>query len=312
MEFLFNVDLLLPDKISKFNNKLQIKGKRPVITDKSKRSQLLMIIDEMGAASAKAQGLHIAVTTGDKFVQSEHVIYLMKDECGDKSAVVGILKMGVKKLFLINQEGTQNETLPLCVLDFYVHESKQRIGYGKQLYDFMLKEENILPHFLAIDRPSSKFLAFLRKHYNLFKTIPQVNHFTIFDDFFENRHVIRRNSTEQESNDSSTMTGRTQCQPLSDAPDKYPKKSYPYRTEYEKDFKIHSKYEYDPQRHGNASASTQSLQFNSKDHIILSADSAGAIHAKLTPDGSCASHLLEDSAMKIFGVPSAWLQTSGR
>ena len=33
----------------------------------------------------------------------------------------------------------QREVSPLCVLDFYVHESKQRCGYGKALFEAMLK-----------------------------------------------------------------------------------------------------------------------------------------------------------------------------
>ena len=33
----------------------------------------------------------------------------------------------------------QHEVSPLCVLDFYVHESKQRCGYGKALFEAMLK-----------------------------------------------------------------------------------------------------------------------------------------------------------------------------
>ena len=35
--------------------------------------------------------------------------------------------------------GVQHEVSPLCVLDFYVHESRQRCGYGKVLFEAMLK-----------------------------------------------------------------------------------------------------------------------------------------------------------------------------
>lgn len=58
--------------------------------------------------------------------------------------VVGILKVGCKKLFTYDLTGVQWEMEPLCVLDFYVHESKQRSGCGKLLFDYMLKVINTL------------------------------------------------------------------------------------------------------------------------------------------------------------------------
>jgi alpha-tubulin N-acetyltransferase 1 len=47
--------------------------------------------------------------------------------------------VGVKKLFLYDPTGMVHEKKSLCVLDFYVHESKQRTGLGKQMFDFMLE-----------------------------------------------------------------------------------------------------------------------------------------------------------------------------
>ena len=106
------------------------------------------------------------------------------------------------------------------MLDFYVHESQQRSGHGKRLFEAMIQvgclqelhnpslisslalsppSFSFLPPFLspspslppslpppppqgegvkpcevAIDRPSAKFLSFLRKHYNLQSYINQV------------------------------------------------------------------------------------------------------------------------------------------
>ncbi len=54
-------------------------------------------------------------------------------------SVVGILKVGVKHLYVYDSNGQVHEGTPLCVLDFYVHESKQRLGYGKRLFDTMLE-----------------------------------------------------------------------------------------------------------------------------------------------------------------------------
>jgi alpha-tubulin N-acetyltransferase 1 len=42
-----------------------------------------------------------------------------------------LLKVGVKKLFIRDVHANYYEISPLCVLDFYVHESQQRGGHGK-------------------------------------------------------------------------------------------------------------------------------------------------------------------------------------
>jgi GNAT superfamily N-acetyltransferase len=56
-----------------------------------------------------------------------------------RGSVVGLLKVGRKKLFVFDAAGAYHEMEVLCVLDFYVHESKQRMGCGKALYEYMLK-----------------------------------------------------------------------------------------------------------------------------------------------------------------------------
>ena len=81
----------------------------------------------------------------------------------------------------------QNQVYPMCVLDFYVHESRQRSGCGRKLFEFMLQDLKIQPRLLAIDRPSPKLVAFMRKHYDLAAVIPQVNNYVIYDGFFTNR-----------------------------------------------------------------------------------------------------------------------------
>lgn len=90
------------------------------------------------------------------------------------------------------------------VLDFYVHESRQRAGHGKKLFQSMLDLEGINPNKLAIDRPSEKLVGFLKKHYGkrwvefaryfdfhvnvsptgLERTIPQMNNFVVYEGFF--------------------------------------------------------------------------------------------------------------------------------
>ena len=64
-----------------------------------------------------------------------------------QNKVVGFLKVGTKNLFLFDLESNYHELQPLCVLDFYVHESMQRQGCGKQLFEFMLKVTSNLEYF---------------------------------------------------------------------------------------------------------------------------------------------------------------------
>lgn len=98
--------------------------------------------------------------------------------------------------------GAQHELNPLCVLDFFVHPSQQRKGYGKKLFDFMLRLEKIPAYHLAIDRPSEKSLKFLEKHYNLRNAIPQVNKFVVYQEFFHDRQIPSRNRRNKYNYDS--------------------------------------------------------------------------------------------------------------
>ena len=86
--------------------------------------------------------------------------------------VLGLLKVGVKKLFIRNEMGNIKEISPLCVLDFYVHESVQRNGLGKALFEKMIEYESVKPEKLGYDRPSEKLLGFLAKHYGLKRYVP--------------------------------------------------------------------------------------------------------------------------------------------
>jgi len=172
-------------------------------------------MDVVGKASAVAQTLHTVITSSEKLRTGgdEQSVYFLCDFKANQ--VVGLLKIGRKKLFVYDQQGVQHEVHkkrslvlgfseliptflmncycfpfklnPLCILDFYVHESRQRIGCGKVLFDYMLANEGVDVKHLAIDRPSDKFIYFLRKHYQLTKMIPQVNNFAIFDGFFSQR-----------------------------------------------------------------------------------------------------------------------------
>lgn len=48
----------------------------------------------------------------------------------------------------------------------------------------MLHTEKVKPFQIAYDRPSSKLLSFLKKHYLLVDYIPQNNNFVVFSQYF--------------------------------------------------------------------------------------------------------------------------------
>ena len=85
----------------------------------------------------------------------------------------------------------------MCVLDFYVYDTKQRTGIGRKLFEFMLEvrfsskegsnsmqHEDIKPEKIAYDRPSPKLLNFLQKYYGLKSFVPQSNNFVVFKKYF--------------------------------------------------------------------------------------------------------------------------------
>jgi len=140
-------------------------------------------VDAMGAASAKAQSLGAVITSHTKFARGSDLIYLHITP--SLRRVNAMLRTGRKRLFIRDEVGTIVEIEPSCVLDFYVHESCQRTGIGKQLFDFMLQVEGgQSPARYGYDRPSHKLLAFLSKHYALSTYVPQNNNFVVFRKYF--------------------------------------------------------------------------------------------------------------------------------
>jgi len=177
MEFPFNINELFRNTITKLEGQSLNKGCSP---------NLKTVLDLTGEASQLAQNLHRPVTSANSFINSDQTLYMLIDpkRNNGNGAVLGIIKTGPKKLFLLNRKGVQHEMNLLCILDFYIHESCQRMGLGKMLFDHFLKVEDFDIRRLVIDRPSNKFLAFLQKHYKLHEIIPQVNNFVIFEGFF--------------------------------------------------------------------------------------------------------------------------------
>ena len=101
---------------------------------------------------------------------------------------------------------------PLCVLDFYVHESMQRGGHGRAIFDKMLEMENITPEKLAYDRPSDKLMGFLRKHFHLIKYVPQNNNFVVFDAYWQKDYQAPYSNTNTNSSAYDRFKNNTQQQ----------------------------------------------------------------------------------------------------
>ena len=159
------------------------------------------ILNSMGEASSRAQQLNTTITSAHKFFISNHRIFIKAEQ----NKVLGFIKVGNKKLFLRDRNFNYHEVNTLCVLDFYVHESTQRRGIGKQLFDYMLKFEKKIPTELAYDRPSDKLLSFLNKYFGLNNYIPQNNNYVVFYEFFDlisntNNNITYDNDTNRAIN----------------------------------------------------------------------------------------------------------------
>jgi len=192
-----NITAFRQEEISRLNYSLPRRyhsaydSRRGAAVVYSRGEKIQLIIDRLGIKSAEAQSLVSSITSFLQMtVGNEQSIYILREN----ELVLGFIKVGYKPLFIMDQNGNQSETRPLCVLDFFVMEQFQRQGCGRRLFEFMLQDLSLHPAQLAIDRPSSKFKSFLRKHYNLVGSVPQINNFVIFDGFFRyNKPKTRRN-----------------------------------------------------------------------------------------------------------------------
>ena len=171
------------------------------------------LINELGVASSKAQGLKRVITTYSEVSGSDNHLYIKVSDDG-KSAI-GFCKVGYRRLFLWDHLGEQHELNLLCLLDFYVCSQIQRRGYGKQLIDRMLKDENIEMKNIPIDSPSRLCLAFMKKHFGFENYIHQNNHYVVFDQFWETLKLPNSNSNLIKGNHNIAMTPpRAQISPI--------------------------------------------------------------------------------------------------
>ncbi|CAF3462746.1 unnamed protein product, partial [Rotaria sp. Silwood2] len=114
MEFPFDINAVLPHEITMINGDYRIlnHGQTARILASEK---LTSIIDVMGEASYKAQGLPGPVTTARKFRITDHRLYLVKNSTDNNNlgSVVGLLKVGTKHLFVYDSHGQVHERTPL-------------------------------------------------------------------------------------------------------------------------------------------------------------------------------------------------------
>lgn len=194
MEFNFKLSgRILGDKILdgiyRIDSKSLRSHERKLKYDIQKLRDFQNLIYSLGQSSAKAQRLPSVITSYERLRISDHVLYLLIDEKRPFHAI-GFIRIGRKHLFLMDKFGRIHEVEPLCILDFYVHESMQRKGHGLKLFKTMLDCERIdNPAELAIDKPSEKFSSFLRKHYRLAHSVPQSNNYCVFDGFFSSENL---------------------------------------------------------------------------------------------------------------------------
>ncbi|KAH8273437.1 hypothetical protein KR018_000607, partial [Drosophila ironensis] len=196
VDFAFDIQHLFPQEIIR----VQPHMLRPKTTPQRQRHhfhqhtqpptpgcKLSTIIDAMGHLSAVAQDLKTPITTAEKLLTStgNQVVYLMADNKNGRWVVSGLLKVGKKDLFVFDEKATcrRADQTP-AILDFYVHESRQRCGLGKVMFERMLSDQGWLPQKCSVDRPSPKLLGFLAKHYGLRRCVPQGNNFVVFPGFF--------------------------------------------------------------------------------------------------------------------------------
>ena len=115
------------------------------------------IVDLLGFVSKKEQEIDIPVTH-HKFIRENNMTVFIYVSDGKP---FGLLTTEVKMLTFPN--GDKKDCLSLS--DFVVLRYAQRHGFGKILFEYMLKYYNKKPDELVYNRPSYKSQKFLKKYY---------------------------------------------------------------------------------------------------------------------------------------------------
>ncbi|KAL6749678.1 touch receptor neuron protein Mec-17-domain-containing protein [Haematococcus lacustris] len=183
------------------------------------------LLATFGKRSASAQGLPAAITDIHRLRSTDQRLYLHAVRHAGRTRVSGGLKVGTKKLFVRTADSNLQEIQPQCVLDFYVHESCQRQGIGKQLFQAFLSQEQQDPGAVAYDRPSPKLLAFLQRHFGLTEYVPQNNNFVVFQRYWQLHPPASTLGSSRRPNvqaPPAALSQRITAPPLSQQPGRHP------------------------------------------------------------------------------------------
>lgn len=188
-----NILILSLDRNQKLSLVNQQECKRIPKLELIPRQWIAESVNRLGEESAKAQELLQPITTWVKFTSLAStndtiLIVFNHDVNNSQMKAIGFIRYGLRNLYVA--DGPTLKHLPDCpaILDFYTEPKRQ--GYGKILFDSMLKQitthesNHIGPHSLAYDRPSKSMISFLQKHYSLKDPLWQHNHFVIFNGIF--------------------------------------------------------------------------------------------------------------------------------
>lgn len=173
--------------------------------DINSRNTMADIINEFGRRSCRAQGLGASITDWPRMSNGPHKLYMACKKTGGgrgsvkMATILGFLKVGKKNLFLrmSDMSATLREVEPICVLDFYVHESLQRQGIGLKLMHTFFNDEKLTAEAVAYDRPSTKLICFLRKHFGLQDYTNQSNNYVVFRKFWDFDKKIQQRQQKQ-------------------------------------------------------------------------------------------------------------------
>ncbi len=128
---------------------------------------LSQVIDLLGISSNRERHLYKPITTSNKFFNNNgnKKTLLFKIE---KNVIIGFIFYEYKPIVLRNEFNFNAfEKVLLSICDFYVFSSYQRMNTGKELFDFLIKIENVKPVSMAFEFPSKAMYNFLYKYYNL-------------------------------------------------------------------------------------------------------------------------------------------------
>ncbi len=114
-------------------------SKRVNKLDEASRSMFCDAVDELGILSGASQCLRHPITTSSSLgsLSNGDRLYVLCSESG--SQLRGYIRVDMKHLFHVcYQCGAMVERDVLCVLDFYIHFTVQRMGFGKELFQGMV------------------------------------------------------------------------------------------------------------------------------------------------------------------------------